>query len=377
MTIQKKYQLSSTSSTNQSIKQVQTTNSLKPGFSTGGSFQALAVESIESDSESDSQTTPIIPSHRTPSTAISTSTKKGRAKQRARDRAVNQLVPLLYLIQLNSGTIPVLIRSFIHLFSPEELQLIKTGLIVFNSNGKIFGIEKETLTNQEWNLKSDVIRLLKRNWIQKKKLIDRDSEKWRDSFAWFYRYSYSFLDAVQYTNVGVGQQYELLDWLKNVTFLEETKYSYNIYSQRIFEKVVKRLLNSGTTACCYFTLIHLSASKVSSQVCVAAGQRAFIEKGNMDRNETFESFKENSVEDSIKDHEIGILSCIRDGMIATKALVLLIKNLFYLATLGGARVCNLEEQIGNFVVGKEFDGIIVHTGVSFDAIGKVEDDELI
>ncbi|EGG05392.1 uncharacterized protein MELLADRAFT_56427 [Melampsora larici-populina 98AG31] len=63
------------------------TNSLKPGFSTGGSFQALAVQSIESDSESDSQTTPNIPSHRTPSTAISTSTKKGRAKQRARDRA--------------------------------------------------------------------------------------------------------------------------------------------------------------------------------------------------------------------------------------------------------------------------------------------------
>ncbi|EGG07270.1 uncharacterized protein MELLADRAFT_55938, partial [Melampsora larici-populina 98AG31] len=50
------------------------TNSLKPGFSTAGSFQAVAVESIESDSESDSQTTPIIPSHRTPSTAISTST---------------------------------------------------------------------------------------------------------------------------------------------------------------------------------------------------------------------------------------------------------------------------------------------------------------
>ncbi|KAH9814375.1 hypothetical protein DFH28DRAFT_306496 [Melampsora americana] len=71
---------------NKMSKSNQTTSS-KPGFSTGGSFQALVVESIESDSESDSQTTPIVPSHRAPSTAISTSTKKGRAKQRARDRA--------------------------------------------------------------------------------------------------------------------------------------------------------------------------------------------------------------------------------------------------------------------------------------------------
>ncbi|EGG04804.1 uncharacterized protein MELLADRAFT_88559 [Melampsora larici-populina 98AG31] len=71
-----------TSSTSQSIKQVRCQNQIKPpihskpGVSTGGSFQALAVESIQSDSESDSQTNSIIPSHRTPSTAISTSTKK-------------------------------------------------------------------------------------------------------------------------------------------------------------------------------------------------------------------------------------------------------------------------------------------------------------
>ncbi|EGG04805.1 uncharacterized protein MELLADRAFT_88560 [Melampsora larici-populina 98AG31] len=58
-------------------------------------------------------------------------------------------------------------------------------------------------------------------------------------------------------------------------------------------------------------------------------------------------------------------------------IVLSIKNLFYLATLGGARVCNLEERIGNFGAGKEFGGIIVHAGVSFDVIEKVEDDEFI
>lgn len=32
---------------------------------------------------------------------------------------------------------------------------------------------------------------------------------------------------------------------------------------------------------------------------------------------------------------------------------------FYLATLGGARVMNLESQIGNFEKGKEFDALLI------------------
>ena len=39
-----------------------------------------------------------------------------------------------------------------------------------------------------------------------------------------------------------------------------------------------------------------------------------------------------------------------------------VETLFYLATLGGAQVCNLEDRIGNFIVGKEFDALLVQTG---------------
>lgn len=39
-----------------------------------------------------------------------------------------------------------------------------------------------------------------------------------------------------------------------------------------------------------------------------------------------------------------------------------VETLFYLATLGGAQVCNLEDRIGNFVVGKDFDALLVRTG---------------
>ncbi|GAA6002302.1 guanine deaminase [Rhodotorula paludigena] len=48
------------------------------------------------------------------------------------------------------------------------------------------------------------------------------------------------------------------------------------------------------------------------------------------------------------------------GFFASKHLSL--ETLFYLATLGGAHVCSIEDRVGNFVVGKEFDAILVQTG---------------
>ncbi|KEI39127.1 uncharacterized protein L969DRAFT_95270 [Mixia osmundae IAM 14324] len=39
-----------------------------------------------------------------------------------------------------------------------------------------------------------------------------------------------------------------------------------------------------------------------------------------------------------------------------------LETLFYLATLGGAQVCAFDEQIGNFLVGKDFDALLVQTG---------------
>ncbi|OXV10259.1 hypothetical protein Egran_01979 [Elaphomyces granulatus] len=41
--------------------------------------------------------------------------------------------------------------------------------------------------------------------------------------------------------------------------------------------------------------------------------------------------------------------------------VLTIQEIFFLATLGGAQVCCLDEKIGNFTVGKEFDALEIHT----------------
>lgn len=81
----------------------------------------------------------------------------------------------------------------------------------------------------------------------------------------------------------------------------------------------------------------------------------------------------------------GILNAIRDASIASKIWSmsraqprpsehhrfadshLPLATLFYLATLGGARVCCLEDKIGSFRVGKSFDALLVQTGSPGDA----------
>jgi guanine deaminase len=65
-----------------------------------------------------------------------------------------------------------------------------------------------------------------------------------------------------------------------------------------------------------------------------------------------------------------MLAVIRQALIASNAREVLsngkekalsLEEAFYLATLGGARVLCLEDQIGNFAEGKEFDAVWVST----------------
>ncbi|KAA1098611.1 hypothetical protein PGT21_036846 [Puccinia graminis f. sp. tritici] len=286
----------------------------------------------------------------------------------------------------------------------------------------------------------------------------------------------------------------------------------------MFEKVVSCLIQVGTTTSCYYSSIHLGAAKILAKVCHQTGQREFVGKCNMDRNDSFDQYNdilvEHSVEDTIQfinfvrkecsstchqkmesksphcttaasssnvsprvaleQHEdsnsllvqpiitrrfaisctdellgrlgelvktqsvrrvwaldqasralhsikllvhcptlnfnfrsgicqiqklkaagfnklslgtdvsggygVGILSTIRDAALAAKVLSLpdsaapdqasnrpqqlSIKNLFYLATLGGACICNLDDRVGNFGLGKRFDGLLIQTGAA-------------
>lgn len=42
-----------------------------------------------------------------------------------------------------------------------------------------------------------------------------------------------------------GQQYELLDWLENVTFPMESKFSDAEFARKTYPSVVQRFINAG------------------------------------------------------------------------------------------------------------------------------------
>lgn len=45
-----------------------------------------------------------------------------------------------------------------------------------------------------------------------------------------------------------GQEFELLDWLKHVTFPTERRFADANYARRTYESVVQRLIDAGTTS---------------------------------------------------------------------------------------------------------------------------------
>ncbi|KAF9265595.1 guanine deaminase [Marasmius fiardii PR-910] len=106
--------------------------------------------------------------------------------------------------------------------------------------------------------------------------------------------------APQLPNIGTGAQYELLDWLDSITFPMEAKFADTSFAESAYFEIVRRIINAGTTTCCYYGSLHLGSTKVLAHVVHSLGQRAFVGKCNMDRNSP-SYYKEESPETSLND----------------------------------------------------------------------------
>lgn len=108
--------------------------------------------------------------------------------------------------------------------------------------------------------------------------------------------------APQFTNCGLGQDLELLDWLTTYTFPTEAQFKDKELAQKIYERVVYRTLRNGTTTSCYYGTIHWKSTLKLAEVCEQFGQRAFVGKVNMDSNSSVELTETTaqSVSDTVK-----------------------------------------------------------------------------
>lgn len=105
--------------------------------------------------------------------------------------------------------------------------------------------------------------------------------------------------AVQYGNLGIGLDEELLNWLNIYTFKEEEKFSDLAYARLIFEEALNHIIRNGTTRVAFYSSIHEEATELLMELCEEKGIGAFVGKVNMDRNTS-----ENLLENTEKSFEI-------------------------------------------------------------------------
>lgn len=105
--------------------------------------------------------------------------------------------------------------------------------------------------------------------------------------------------APQVPNLGRGQQYELLDWLQNVTFPQEKRFEDPIYATKTYHSVVQRMLDTGTTCAAIYATLHEEATMILADICNQRGLRAFVGKCQMDRNSPIE-YREKSCSASME-----------------------------------------------------------------------------
>ena len=107
--------------------------------------------------------------------------------------------------------------------------------------------------------------------------------------------------APQYRNQGIAMDLELLPWLQNYTFPEESKYTDTAYAERMYRRFVHDLWRFGTMRSVVFATVHKDATRLLMQLYKEAGMSALVGKVDMNRN-CPEALCE-TVEDAIRDNE--------------------------------------------------------------------------
>jgi len=90
--------------------------------------------------------------------------------------------------------------------------------------------------------------------------------------------------ASQYRNQGIAMDLELLPWLQNYTFPEESKYADTSYAERMYRRFVHDLWRFGTMRAAVFATVHTESTRMLMKLFSEAGMGALVGKVDMNRN---------------------------------------------------------------------------------------------
>lgn len=90
--------------------------------------------------------------------------------------------------------------------------------------------------------------------------------------------------AAQFNQRGLGLDLELLAWLNEYTFKEESKFADTDYAAQVYEAFAAELIRQGTTRAVVFATIHKESSRLLLDILSRRGLGAYVGKVNMDAN---------------------------------------------------------------------------------------------
>lgn len=178
-----------------------------------------------------------------------------------------------------------------HSKSLAALEICENGAIGVDENGKIAFVEKE--------LDLESVQS-KHSWQ------DAVSVRLSGNSFFFPGFIDTHTHAPQHPNTGLFGKTTLLDWLQTYTFPMESSFSDLKRAETIYRNFVSRTLSHGTTTAAYYATIHVPATNLLADICLARGQRALVGRVCMNSDLSPEYYRDVSVSQSVADSKASI-----------------------------------------------------------------------
>ncbi|KXH27579.1 guanine deaminase [Colletotrichum salicis] len=176
--------------------------------------------------------------------------------------------------------------AVIHSLGPNQVEILDNAGIVVGSDGMISQFYTQ-VSSEELSKKLPIeheVKVLPKGQFLSPGFIDTHNH------------------APQWAMRGQGQGLHILDWLDQITFPHEARFSDPVYARKVYESCVKGFLKQGITTASYYGSKHSEATQILADICHQLNQRAFVGKCNMDRNAP-SYLHDESAESSLKETE--------------------------------------------------------------------------